>query len=86
MKEIADEIGLTSNYLLSKLKRGIDLSIPEADEMKPELVEIINVKAAVSCINEVNKMLGNHEATKQNLEVNVSTKADDLVKEYEKEF
>ncbi len=71
MKESAEKLGITDDYLLDKLKTGLELSIPDQKKLKKmeerdriEMIKQINVKAGVSCISELNKMLGKYAPEK----------------------
>ena len=97
VKEKADKLGLTTEYLLSKIKQGIDLSIPKESEVdsvmnaeglslkeKMELLDRVkDIRAGVACISEANKMLGNYAPEKKEVELNA---VEGLVEKYEKEF
>ncbi|HEX4044214.1 MAG TPA: terminase small subunit [Gammaproteobacteria bacterium] len=73
MKEAAEKLCITPEYLLGKLKTGIDRSIPEFPDYvdedtkqrhEPELISKTDARAAVACIAEINRMLGNHAPEK----------------------
>lgn len=71
MKEAAEKLGINDDYLLDKLKKGLELSIPDQRKLKKieereriEMIKQINVKAGVSCISELNKMLGKYAPEK----------------------
>lgn len=62
IEEAAEKLGLTPEYVLSKLKRGLDISIHDDDERETD------VRAGVVCITEINKMLGHYKPTKSETE------------------
>lgn len=68
MQEASKKLGLTPEYLLGKLKLGIDRSLPEFGDVDitfDRLKQISDTKAAVSCISEINRMLGNYAPEKK---------------------
>lgn len=84
MKELADKVGLNNEYMLQKLKTGLDISIPSDVTLNGELLKNVDVRAGVACISEANKMLGNYAPEKK--EHTINGKVDELVKEYEREY
>lgn len=101
VKELADKVGLTNEYMLEKLKHGLDLSIPDKADMEAlrsqelsleDMAKIkavsIDVRAGVACISEANKMLGNYAPEKHAVlvEDDKTGKVTDLINEYEKDF
>jgi len=60
--EAAEKLGISAEYLLAKLKRGLDISIHDDDERETD------VRAGVVCITEINKMLGHYKPTKAETE------------------
>lgn len=100
VKEIADKVGLTTEYMLEKLRHGLDLSIPDREKMDyiakqnltlDEIVKVkssIDVRAGVACISEANKMIGNYAPDKHAVlvEEDKTGKVTELLKEYEREF
>ena len=91
MKETFDKLGMDIEYVASKLKQGLELSIPEIKEdddkeIKELKYEMSDVRAGVACISEYNKMCGNYAAEKKEITANVEvSKPQELLKEYEKE-
>lgn len=91
MKETFDKLGMDLEYVVSKLKQGLELSIPtikdEDDKEVKELKhETADVRAGVACISEYNKMCGHYAAEKKEITANVEVfKPQELLKEYEKD-
>lgn len=102
VKEAAEKLGLTGEYLFEKLKKGIELSIPSDEKLtlilnqedlnSKEKIEIISkmkdVRGGVACISEINKMLSNYAPEKHAVlvEEDKTGKVTEMVKGYEKDF
>lgn len=89
MKETAEKLGINNDWILKKLKFGVDVAIPDIDENdgKKTAIEKMNrfdFHAGIKGIAEINKMLGNYEPEKKDIDIGEKTKP--LVEKYEKEF
>lgn len=89
MEEAAAKQGITIDWILGKLREGVNRSIIDCPEeldaeMKKYIMEKTDVRSAVSAISEINKMMGNYAAEKKQVEMTHDV-TDELVKKYEKD-
>lgn len=86
MEKIEQKLDMTVEWKLEKLKKCIELSLPEIDG---ETV-LANHNALLGAINESNKMQGHYAPEKhQNTNLNADMEKDqldELLKQYEKEY
>ena len=94
MKETFEKVGMSLEYIASKLKTGLDLSIPDINanddaEEKMLKAKTLNIKDGIACVAEYNKMCGHYAPEKQEItetqSIEVISKTEELTEKYEKD-
>jgi len=89
MQEAIEKVGVTKDWRLEMLRKGIEISMSEEiDDKGRKHYRNLDLKGVKGLINEINKMAGDHAATTSNLNVS-ETKldaAEKIADEAEKEI
>lgn len=81
MKDVFESLGVTLEYKVGKLKKVVDISIPEEEGQK------LMGKTGIDAIAELNKMQGHYAAEKKEVKVEMDLdEAAEIVEDAKREI
>lgn len=81
LKKMSDDIEITFDYKMRKLKRVIDEAIPDSGD-----INLAKARVAITAISETNKMQGHYEAQKIQVDSKEMHDVKELVDKFKKEY